>query len=120
LGLLIQELRVAIHLNNQGRSGAFRQGQPGGLSEAVQGPAVHEFEGGGNDLLADNGGYGLGSTVNGIKHHQHGLLGLGFGKQLDNDLGDNGQGSFRTTEELGQVVSHYPLHGGATGFHQIA
>jgi len=118
--LLLDQLPVAVHLDEEHGPAAGRDPHAEALLHALQGGIVHELQGRRDDLVADDGGDRLGSSVDGVEHRQHGLLRLGQGEQLEDDLGDHPQSPLGAAEEPGQVVADHPLVGLAAGTDDLA
>ena len=117
--LLGEKFPIAVNLDNQHRLSIVRHLQIGRLAHTINGSTIHKFQGGRNDFAANDRRNRLRSTVDGVEQDQHGFLGFRQGQQLDDDFGDDGEGSLTAAHQLGQVVTHHPLHGRTPGFDNI-
>ena len=113
--LALDELSVAVHLDEQHGPRRLRQPEVKAPVNALQGRMVHEFQGSRDNLVADDRRYRLGSAVDGIEDGEHRLLRLRQRKQLEDYLGDDPECPFAAAEQSGEVVPDHPLVGLAAG-----
>jgi len=106
---------IPVNLDQQQGRGSLGKLFTDGSLDALDGAAVHELQGGWNNTACHDPGYGPGGCGHVRKGGQQGDDSLGFGKQLNEDLGDKSKSSFRTHEEACHIVSGDTLDGLGTG-----
>ena len=118
--LLLDQLRVAVHLDEKHRPPGRRDPEIEPFLHTLQGGMVHEFQRRRDDLPPDDGRDRFGRAVDGIEYRHHGLLRLGKGEQFKDDLRDHPEGPLAAADQPGQVVPHHPLVGLAAGTDDLA
>ncbi len=110
LGLTLDEVLLAVDLDDEDRLGLLGKVEVGRLAHALDGRRIHELQGRGDDLAADDGRDPLGRSVDGIEQDEHRLFRFGFRKQFDHDFRDDPQRPLAAAQQFGEVVADDPLH----------
>src|SRR6185436_16209459 len=86
----------------------------------MDGGAIEEFEGAGDDLRGDDGGDGFGGAIHLGEGGNHGFLRLGFGNEAKEHFGDDAEGAFGADEQVLEGIAGDVFHAFVAEPHDFA
>jgi hypothetical protein len=104
-GFLPDDGGVAVGLHEEDGLGSAGEADVGVVLDTLDGGAVEELEGAGDDGVGDDGGDGLGGVLHACVDGEEGAFGGGFGQEAQEDPGEDTEGSFRADKDFAERIT---------------